>query len=101
MTSYIISYDIAADRLRDKVAALLQREGCTRVQKSVFFAPKFAIKELRALQAALHALVNGKLEENDSILCVPVLNKHLPTLLWEGASPGLEDTLKDRFHILI
>ena len=101
MTSYIISYDIGDDRLRDKVAALLQREGCTRVQKSVFFAPQFAIKELRALQAGLHALANGKLEENDSILCVPVSRQHLPGLLWEGESPGLEGSLKDRFHILI
>lgn len=40
MTSYLISYDIGDDRLREKVAALLQREGCTRIQKSVFFAPK-------------------------------------------------------------
>lgn len=101
MTSYIISYDIGDDRLREKVAALLQREGCARVQKSVFFAPKFAIKELRALQAGLHALTNGKLEGGDSVLCVPVARKHLPGLLWEGESPGLESSLKDRFHILI
>ena len=101
MSSYFISYDIADDRLREKIAALLQREGCTRVQKSVFFAPKFAIKELRALQAGLHALANGKLEDNDSILCVPVTQKHLPGLLWEGESPGLESSLKDRIHILI
>ncbi|MCB0551114.1 MAG: CRISPR-associated endonuclease Cas2 [Phaeodactylibacter sp.] len=101
MTSYLISYDIGDDRLREKLAALLQREGCTRIQKSVFFAPKFAIKELRALQAALHALVNGKLEEGDSVLCVPVARKHLSGLLWEGGSPGLESSLKDRFHILI
>jgi len=101
MTSYFISYDIGEDRLREKVAALLQRHGCARVQKSVFFAPKFAIKELRAMQAGLHALVNGRLEESDSILCVPVARKYLPALLWEGESPGLESSLKERFHILI
>ena len=101
MTSYIISYDIGDDRLREKVAAFLQREGCSRVQKSVFFAPQFRIKELRALQAGLHALVNGKLAENDSVISVPVAKKYLSGLLWEGESPGLEGALKDRFHILI
>ena len=44
---------------------------------------------------------NGKLEEGDSVLCVPVARKHLSGLLWEGGSPGLESSLKDRFHILI
>ncbi|MCB9349595.1 MAG: hypothetical protein H6573_19090 [Lewinellaceae bacterium] len=59
------------------------------MQKSVFFAPKFAIKELRYCEyCGLHALANGKLEDNDSILCVPVTQKHLLGLLWEGESPS-------------
>lgn len=101
MTNYLITYDISSDPLRDKAAVLLQQHGCLRVQKSVFLAPKFSAKELRALRAALRRLLGGKLGPEESIIGVPVSPQQLEGSLWEGHSPGLTGALDDKLHLLV
>lgn len=41
---YVICYDLENDRLRGKAVKLLERHGCSRVQKSVFAAPELEKK---------------------------------------------------------
>lgn len=101
MTNYLITYDISSDPLRDKVSVLLKQHGCLRVQKSVFLAPKFSAKELRALKAALHRLLGGKLGPEESIIGLQVSSQQLEGGLWEGQSPGLDNALDDSLHLLI
>ena len=65
MQRYLISYDIADDRLRQKAARLLKRHG-ERIQKSVFLVKENATA-LRSLQQALLEM----LTEEDSLLLRP------------------------------
>ena len=101
MTNYLIAYDISADRLREQVAVLLQQHGCRRVQKSVFLAPQFSAKELRALQADLRQLASGKLGPEESVIGIPLSPRQLTDCLWEGYSPGLSSAQDDRLHLLV
>jgi CRISPR-associated endonuclease Cas2 len=42
---YVICYDIESDRKRDRVARVLEKNGCHRVQKSVFVGPRMRKRE--------------------------------------------------------
>jgi CRISPR-associated protein Cas2 len=84
MANLFISYDITNDRLRTKTAKILERHGCKRVQKSVFYAARFEAAEVRKLRAELSRLVGPHLEEQDSILCIPVTQNYLDDLVWQG-----------------
>lgn len=95
MANFFISYDISNDRLRTKAAKLLERHGCKRVQKSVFFAPGFQPAETKKLRGDLHRLVNPLLEEGDSILCIPVTQNYLDDLVWEGDRKLFDMLLKE------
>ena len=70
---YVICYDLESDRLREKVAKLLQRHGCNRVQKSVFVAADMSNKHLSMLQRALtSAMEKGTSAPQDSVLLIPL-----------------------------
>jgi CRISPR-associated protein Cas2 len=101
MTNYLIAYDISSDALRDKAATLLQQHGCRRVQKSVFLAPQFDIKELRALKAALRGLLGGKLAPGESLIGIPLSPQQLADCLWEGSASSLSTDQDDALHLLI
>lgn len=63
----LISYDIADDRRRARVLALLKGYG-RRVQRSVFEC-RLSARELAALTAELLATID---EEADSVRCYPL-----------------------------
>ncbi|MFN4300241.1 MAG: CRISPR-associated endonuclease Cas2 [Thermaurantimonas sp.] len=67
---YLIMYDIENDKIRTQIAKYLIRQGCIRIQKSVFIArsdhPKF-----QDIYTTLQE-VNSYYENQDSILLVPV-----------------------------
>lgn len=94
MTNYLISYDISSDRLRNKVAKMLERHGCKRVQKSVFFAPEYTPAELRRLRADLSKIMTAATGGDDSILCVPVLKQYVYEVIWEGENKSLQAALQ-------
>ncbi len=95
MTNYLISYDISSDRLRNKVAKTLERHGCKRIQKSVFFAPAYAPTELKRLRADLSKLMTPVADSDDSILCVPVLKQYTCEVIWEGENHALQAALAE------
>ncbi len=68
---YVISYDLANDRKRGKVAKILQRHGCERLQRSVFVAHDLHPDDLRRLWADLAAAV-PKPPPGDSIVLLPL-----------------------------
>ena len=96
MSNYFICYDISSDQLRLKVAKCLLSSGCGRIQKSVFLAKEFRKKELLLLRANLQALVKGKLEKEDSILCVLISPSQLEQLIWAGKPSSLHSSLNDK-----
>ena len=70
---YVISYDIENDRLRDKTAKILEKNGCLRVQKSVFVAPQMTNKHLDRLLADLkNRYARKPLSGTDSLLLIPL-----------------------------
>jgi len=101
MTNYLISYDISDDRLRTRAAKLLERRGCKRLQKSVFFAPRYSARELRDLRAELRQLLKQGKVETDSVLCVPVSQKLLEQLLWEGDQKFFDNLMKKHLSKLL
>ncbi len=82
--NYLISYDISDDRQRDRLAKLLERRGCSRVQKSVFLAPNFKPEEIILLKSAVLRLITKKTEPNNSILCIPIEKDLMTHAVWYG-----------------
>ena len=68
--TYLIMYDISDDRVRLQIAKYLERQGCVRIQKSVFLAHS----ENKHFQDIYQTLkdVNDCYENEDSIILVPV-----------------------------
>lgn len=67
---YLIMYDITDNKVRTQIAKYLEKQGCTRIQKSVFLARS----EARNFQEIHDALrdVNDMYDNEDSIILVPV-----------------------------
>lgn len=67
---YLIMYDIENNKIRTQISKYLIKQGCIRIQKSVFIArsehPKFQDIYTTLLE------VNSYYENQDSILLVPV-----------------------------
>lgn len=53
---YVICYDISGDRLRDRVVKILEKNGCHRIQKSVFVATYLEKKHWGQLETSLQKL---------------------------------------------
>lgn len=68
--TYLVMYDITSDKVRNQIAKYLERQGCIRIQKSVFIARS----EARNFQEICDTLneVNSYYDNEDSILLVPV-----------------------------
>lgn len=68
--TYLILYDITEDKVRNQIAKYLEKQGCIRIQKSVFIArsenPRF-----QEIHDTLRE-VNSYYENQDSIMLVPV-----------------------------
>ncbi len=67
---YFIMYDIENDKVRTRIAKYLEKKGCTRVQKSIFFA-----ESKRDRYNELHKTlkeVQELYDNNDSLFFVPV-----------------------------
>lgn len=70
---YVICYDLENDRLREKVAKLLRRHGCNRVQKSVFVAPDLSARHRDLLLAATaRLLARNPAQPQDNLLLIPL-----------------------------
>ena len=67
---YLIMYDITDNKVRTQISKYLEKQGCTRIQKSVFLARS----EARNFQEIHDTLrdVNDMYDNEDSIILVPV-----------------------------
>ena len=88
---YFIAYDIQEDKLRLHVSKLLERCGCSRIQKSVFFVDGFRNKELTSLKTKLDALLlKFPPSPKDCILCLPLEVSHFNKICWLGRPPAID-----------
>jgi len=68
--TYLIMYDIRSNKVRALVAKYLKKNGCIRIQKSVFLA-RSENKQFKNIVDTL-AKVNSYYENKDSILLAPI-----------------------------
>ena len=92
---YVICYDLENDRLRGKAVKLLERHGCSRVQKSVFAAPELGKKDLVRLQLALRqCFARHPLSPGDSVYIIPLREENAADIQVFGKNnihPELEE----------
>lgn len=82
--NFFICYDITSDPLRLKVSKWLEREGCVRVQKSVFLAVDFGPAEALRLERGVAVRFRGKGDPGDSVMYIPIDRDHLGEVIWQG-----------------
>ncbi len=75
---FFVMYDIENNKVRNHVAKYLLRQGCTRVQRSVFIAdlPNSNYDSIRNDLTEVQAAY----ENNDSILIVPISTDYLTAM---------------------
>ena len=94
--NFFVCYDISDDKRRLRLSKLLLREGCKRVQKSVFIAPDFSRAEMLRLKTKVEQLLHIKYTDGtsrdsregvsleDSVLYIPLENDAVKDVVWEG-----------------
>ena len=87
--NFFVCYDISDDKRRLRLSKLLLREGCQRVQKSVFFAADFDRVEMLRLKNKVEKLLLNVLPTeggrfDDSVLYIPLDNDALQEVVWQG-----------------
>jgi CRISPR-associated protein Cas2 len=89
-----IMYDIEDNKVRRLVAKYLEKKGCMRVQKSIFFA-KLHRNKYREVTQTLKEIQEAYLN-NDSILALPVGEDMLNSLLIIGKELTYEFDKQER-----
>lgn len=81
---YFIMYDIENDKVRTQVSKYLERQGCLRVQKSIFFA-ETERKIFNQIHSDLKA-IQSMYENHDSIFLVPISTDQVRSMKIIGQS---------------
>lgn len=96
--NFFVCYDISDDKRRLRLSKLLLREGCQRVQKSVFIAPDFERVEMLRLKNKVEKLLNVQITEgvspDDSVLYIPLDNDAVNEVVWQGSKAVWKDIWK-------
>jgi CRISPR-associated endonuclease Cas2 len=103
MSHFIISYDISSTALRTKIGRMLEREGCSRIQKSVFIAPNFEEDDLEKLKIKIHSLLRdvNLSSQTDSIVCFPIRKKDISEMVWDGSTDDLKKIMEKLLFLMI
>lgn len=75
---FFVMYDIEDNKVRTHVAKYLKKQGCTRVQKSIFLG-NANIKQFNEIADTLRE-VNEMYQNGDSILVLPVTKDNMTQL---------------------
>lgn len=99
---YVICYDIGNDRLRDRVAKILEKNGCHRLQKSVFVAPDLAKKDLIRLQTGLLRLLERRpMQVTDHIHWLPLSDELMPLVQYLGHNNAFSEILTSKRVLML
>ena len=85
---FFVMYDIESNKVRRHVVKYLERQGCTRVQKSIFLAdlPIAKYEQIKSDLAAVQACYDNY----DSILVVPISTDYLKAMKVIGQSINVD-----------
>lgn len=91
---FFIMYDIESDKVRTLVSKYLQKQGCTRVQNSIFLAdlPTEIFKQIQNDLTEVQTCYDN----HDSILIVPVSIDHLKAMSVIGKTIDIEVIMKTK-----
>jgi len=85
---YLIMYDISDDKVRIQIAKYLLKQGCVRIQKSVFLL-KSSNKVFDEIHETLRE-VNSYYQNKDSIIIVPVNSADVRSMKLIGHNINVE-----------
>lgn len=90
---FFVMYDIESDKVRRLVVRYLQKNGCTRVQKSIFLAdsPVAVYNKIRDDLAQVQAAY----ENQDSIIVLPVTTDYLRMMKVIGKGVNIDVITKN------
>ena len=85
---FFVMYDIESNKVRNQIVKYLLKNGCTRVQKSIFLAdlPLATYETIKSDRAEVQACY----ENNDSILIVPISTDYLQSMKIIGQSIDID-----------
>lgn len=91
---FFVMYDIESNKVRRHVVKYLERQGCTRVQKSIFLAdlPTAKYEQIKSDLAEVQACY----ENFDSILVVPISTDYLKAMKVIGQSINVDVITKSK-----
>ena len=87
-------YDIESTKVRNQIVKYLLKNGCTRVQKSIFLAD-LPVDKYEAIRGDLTE-VQQCYENNDSILIVPISTDYLQSMKIIGKTIDVDLIMKTR-----
>lgn len=89
---FFVMYDIESNKVRNQIAKYLLREGCFRIQRSIFLAdkPMDKLDKIRNDLAAVQACYENK----DSILVVPISTDYLQAMKVIGKTIDVDIIMK-------
>lgn len=88
---YLIMYDIENDKIRNRIARYLERNGCVRIQKSVYVA-RSQPRQFQQIHDTLRE-VQSYYDNEDSILLIPANQNDLRAMRIIGKQLYLETLL--------
>ena len=91
---FFVMYDIESNKVRSQIVKYLLKNGCTRVQKSIFL-DDLPFNDYEQIRCDL-AEVQQCYENNDSILIVPISTDYLKSMKVIGQSLDIDLIMKDK-----
>jgi CRISPR-associated protein Cas2 len=85
---FFVMYDIESNKVRRHVVKYLERQGCSRVQKSIFLAD-LTVAKYEQIKSDL-AEVQACYDNDDSILVVPISTDYLKAMKVIGHSINVD-----------
>lgn len=89
---FFVMYDIEDDKVRTQIAKYLHRQGCLRIQKSIFIAD-LSFETMDKIMMDLTE-VQGCYENKDSIIIVPISSDYLKAMKVIGKGIDLSVIMK-------
>jgi len=93
--NYFVCYDIQENKLRQKLAKFLRRNGLIRVQKSVFFGRDIDMKLKAYLKKEIRQLFADNDNSHNSVLLIPAERDMLKHIEIEGNNHAFREALKN------
>lgn len=91
---FFVMYDIESNKVRRYVVKYLEKQGCTRIQRSIFLA-NLEMDKFNEIKNDLQE-VQSVYENHDSILVVPITAEYLKAMKIIGQNINIDIIMQNR-----